>query len=82
MRFYQYVMLLCHYKKFSRLQKLSRYPALILGQKKKKELVLRPRRMYFLPPAFNFFQPQNVKKNLKQFLVNPDFLVHSCPFQF
>ena len=38
--------------------------------------------MYFLPPAFNFFQPQNVKKNLKQFHVNPDFFVRSCQFQF
>ena len=38
--------------------------------------------MYFLPPAFNFFQSQNVKKDLKQFHVNPDFLVRSCPFQF
>ena len=43
---------------------------------KKKELVLRPRCMYFLPRAFNFFfQPQNVKNKLKQFHVNLDFLI-------
>ena len=52
---------------------------LVLGQKKKEELVLRPRRMYFLPPAFNFFPPQNVKKNLKQVSHKSEF---SCLFQF
>ena len=50
-------------------------PADLSGRGHKKELVLRPRRMYFLPPAFNFFPPQNVKKNLKQFHINPNFLV-------
>ena len=51
------------------------------GQKKKRIGSQAPPHV-FLPPAFNFFQPQNVKKNVKQFHVNPDFLVRSCPFQF
>ena len=45
--------------------------------KKKKELVLRPRRIYFLPPAFNFFQPQNVKKNFEAVSRKSGFC---CPF--